>query len=197
MIETLDAWRAVCRRRARADALRAQNRQVIDSEVMSAKPADPAPQDDPPNPEHEPRSWRAALPFIIAFVLIVVVVAWIALSHLVRPSEERVSEDTKVQYVVNDLYSARNSLNYDLYRSAQCEANVASKDFPTAAQFAEANRGPLERDGKVVVPEMDVEVTGSRAAVTVHEHRENTEDKKTTTDLIVVKQGDDWKVCAS
>ncbi|MCF8571100.1 hypothetical protein L5G32_12560 [Gordonia sp. HY002] len=164
---------------------------------MSAKRPDPAAQDDLPNSEHEPRSWRAALPFLIAFGLIIIVIAWIALSHLIRPSEERVSEDTKVQYVVNDLYSARNSLNYDLYRGAQCEANVASKDFPTAAQFAEANRGPLERDGKIVVPEMDVEVTGSRAAVTVHAHRENTEDKKTTTDVTVVKQGEDWKVCAS
>lgn len=170
---------------------------AIDSETMSAKRADGEAQDDLPNPEPETRSWGAALPFILALGLVVIIVAWIGLSHLFRPSEERVSDDTKVQYVVNDLYSARNSLNYDLYRDSQCEANIRAKDFPTAAQFADANRGPLEKDGQLVVPEMDVEVTGSRAAVTVHEHRENTEDKKTTTDLIVVKQGDDWKVCAS
>ncbi|MCF8587556.1 Rv0361 family membrane protein [Gordonia liuliyuniae] len=164
---------------------------------MSAKRPDGTAQDDLPDSAPEHRSWRAALPFIIAFVLIIIVVAWIALSHLIRPSEERVSEDTKVQYVVNDMYSARNSLNYDLYRDSQCTANINAKGFPTAAEFADTNRGPLEKDGKLVVPEMEVEVTGSRAAVTVHVHRENTEDKKTTTDLIVVKQGDDWKVCAS
>lgn len=173
------------------------NGQVIDSGVMSAKRPDGKAQDDLPDSEPETRSWRAALPFLIAFVLILLVVVWIGLSHLFRPSEERVSEDTKVQYVVNDLYSARNSLNYDMFRGAQCEADITADDFPTAAEFADANRGPLERDGKIVIPEMDVEVTGSRAAVTVHAHRENTEAKKTTTDLIVVKQGDDWKVCAS
>jgi len=108
-----------------------------------------------------------------------------------------VSEDAKVQYVVNDVYSARNSLNYDLYRGSYCEKDVRAEGFPTAQQFADDNRDARDRDGKLVIPEMNVEVTGGRAAVTVHEYRENAEDRKTTTDLTLTKQGDDWKVCAS
>ncbi|GEE00026.1 hypothetical protein nbrc107696_04720 [Gordonia spumicola] len=159
---------------------------------MSAKQSD---NPETPVDDERPKTWKDALPFIIALVVVVIAVGAIFISHKVQPSEDRVSDSTKVQYVVNDMYSARNSLNYELYRSSQCEKNLSAEGFPTAAQFAEANRDP--RDGAFVIPEMDVEVAGDRAAVTVHEKRKNTGDKVTKTELTVVKIGDDWKVCAA
>ncbi|MBB4134433.1 hypothetical protein [Gordonia humi] len=164
---------------------------------MSAKRTDETTPGDLPDSGSGTRSWRAALPFIIALGAAVVVLIVIGVSHLTRPAEERVSDDAKVQYVVNDVYSARNSLNYELFRDSHCEKDVRAAGFPSAKQFADDNRADRDRDGKLVVPEMNVEVTGDRAAVTVHEHRENTEDRKTTTDLTLTKQGDDWKVCTS
>ncbi|WP_235831399.1 hypothetical protein [Gordonia zhaorongruii] len=174
---------------------------------MSAKRPDDAGQESDGNESTEgssaaeissaPRSWRDLLPFIIAVSVAVVILAAIGISHLVRPSEERVSEDAKIQYVVNDMYSARNALNYEMYRGAHCEKDLAAKDFPSARQFADTNRVENEANGQLVVPSMDVETTGDRASVTVHEHRERDEQKKLTTDLTLIKQGENWKVCSA
>ena len=162
---------------------------------MSANQPDGPQPDDDLGPER--LTWRAALPFLLAVAAVVIVLVVILVSASCRPAEDRVSEDAQVQFVVNDLYSARNSLNYELYRKSRCAADVAADDFPTAAEFADANRGPRDRDGQLVIPDMDVEVAGDRAAVTVHVHRENREDQKFRTDLVVVKEDGEWKVCNS
>ncbi|MFT3660204.1 MAG: hypothetical protein QM809_02055 [Gordonia sp. (in: high G+C Gram-positive bacteria)] len=136
-------------------------------------------------------------PFLVALIVVGVLVAVVLLIAVFSPPAERVSDSTRVQYVVNDAFTARNSLNYDQYRGSFCRANVEAPDFPAAAKFTDENRKARDADGQIVIPNMDVEVQGDTARVAVHWHRERTEDKKETTELTVVKQGDDWKVCNS
>ncbi|EGD54453.1 hypothetical protein [Gordonia neofelifaecis] len=153
-------------------------------------------------PEHadvpdddQPRSWKAALPMIIAGTLVVVLVAWVVIASLVKPSDERLNDSAQVQHTVNDMYSAMGTLNYDQYRDAFCASDVAASDFPTSVAFAEQNRADNEANGKVVVPSMEVEVTGENATVTAHWNREKTENDKQTTSLTLIRENGDWKVC--
>lgn len=145
--------------------------------------------------DDQPRSLKAALPMLIAGGLVLVILAWIGISALVSPSEERISDSAKVQRTVNQMFSARGTLNYESYRSSFCAADLAAKEFPNSVQFADDNRADNDAKGRIVVPSMDVEVTGDRASVTAHWHRQNDENAKQQTALKLVKENDEWKVC--
>ncbi|MDR2279265.1 MAG: DUF4878 domain-containing protein [Gordonia sp. (in: high G+C Gram-positive bacteria)] len=160
---------------------------------MSAKQPDST---DVPAEEQTPKTWRDALPFIIAFVVVLLAVGFIGIRHWTNPAEERLTDSAQIQNVVNDMYTARNSLDYEKYRSTQCEKNLADATFPKSLDFANQNRADRDRDGKLIVPGMEVEVSGERAAVTVTEKREN-KGVETKTELTLVKQGDQWRVCAA
>lgn len=138
---------------------------------------------------------RSRWPFLIALAVVGVLVAIVVGVAVFSPPDERLNDSTLVQYAVNDVYTARNSLNYEQYRNAQCTANLQAADFPTAAEFVEENRKVREEQGQIVIPSMDVDVQGDRAHVVVHWHRERAENDKQTTDVTVVRQGDAWKVC--
>ena len=127
--------------------------------------------------------------------LVLVILAWIGISALVNPSEERMSDSAKVQMTVNQMYSAMGTLNYEGYRASFCAADTAAKDFPTSVQFADDNRGDNEAKGKIVVSSMDVEVTGERASVTAHWNRQNDENAKQKTQLTLINEKGEWKVC--
>ncbi|AUH67928.1 MULTISPECIES: Rv0361 family membrane protein [Gordonia] len=147
------------------------------------------PEDD------QPRSWKAALPMILAGALVVVLLAWVLIAALVNPPEERLSDSAQVQHTVNDMYSAMGTLNYDQYVGSFCQADVDAADFPKSVQFAEQNRAENEDKGKIVVPNMDVEVTGDSATVKAHWNRENTADDEQTTSLRLIRENGEWKVC--
>lgn len=132
---------------------------------------------------------------IIAGALVLVILAWIGISALVNPAEERMSDSAQVQRTVNQMYSARGTLNYENYRATFCAADLAAPEFPTSVQFADDNRTENDAKGKIVVPSMDVEVTGDRASVTVHWNREKDENAKQQTQLTLVSEGGEWKVC--
>ncbi|NLG47007.1 hypothetical protein [Gordonia sp. (in: high G+C Gram-positive bacteria)] len=143
----------------------------------------------------QPRSWKAALPMLIAGGLALAILLWVGISALVNPAEERISDSAKVQRTVNQMYSAMGTLNYERYRDSFCATDIAAPDFPTSVQFADRNRAENDAKGKIVVPSMDVEVTGDRATVTAHWHRENTESDKQKTQLKLVGVDGEWKVC--
>lgn len=145
--------------------------------------------------DDQPRSIKAALPMMIAGGLVLLILAWIGISALVNPSEERISDSAQVQRTVNQMYSAMGTLNYESYKATLCAANVGNPDFPTSVQFADQNRAENDAKGRIVVPNMDVEVTGDRATVTAHWHREKDENAKQKTTLTLIKEGDEWKVC--
>lgn len=165
--------------------------------------------DDPQNPERTPDGYpeklaeefgdddpaRSRWPFLAALGVVVVLVVVVVILAVVNPAEDRMSDSARVQFVVNDAYSARNSLNYEQYRNSFCEQELQSPDFPTAAQFADENRVARDEHGQLVIPSMDVDVAGDTADVTVHWHREDTPDDEQQTALTVVRRGDDWKVC--
>ncbi|MCK0439434.1 hypothetical protein MUG78_08165 [Gordonia alkaliphila] len=138
---------------------------------------------------------RSRWPFMVALGFVVLLVAGIAGVALIDPPAERLSDSAQVQHAVNDAFTARNSLNYEQYREAHCEADRQAADFPTAAEFADENRAARTEHGQIVIPDMAVEMQGDVAAVQVNWHREDTPDEKQTTDLTVIRQGDEWKVC--
>ncbi|WP_026917523.1 hypothetical protein [Gordonia shandongensis] len=165
---------------------------------MSDDPEQDDPQQDAPPADHEPdepRSWKAALPFIIGGGLVLILLLWVLIVNVVRPTEDRLTDSAKVQHVVDAVYSARSTLAYDRYRDAFCDADRAAADFPDSVRFAAENRKANDADGRLVVPDMKVEVTGDRATATVTWHRENRTDEQKTT-MTLVKVGDDWKVCS-
>lgn len=137
-------------------------------------------------------------PFLAAVVVIVLVVGGVLVSNLLRPSDDRVSDAAQVQYAINDSYTARNSLDYRKYRSVTCAAVVDRDDFPTEHAFVADNQRSRDTFGKILIPEItDVTVDGDRATAQVHWHFENKgSDAKTVTAAVVVREGDNWKVCA-
>ncbi|MFZ2512578.1 MAG: hypothetical protein WAW85_15975, partial [Gordonia sp. (in: high G+C Gram-positive bacteria)] len=61
---------------------------------------------------------RSRWPFLAALGVVVVGVAIVVGIALINPPSERLNDSTLVQYTVNDAYTARNTLNYEQYRSA-------------------------------------------------------------------------------
>ena len=143
----------------------------------------------------EPKTWRDAMPFFLAAGFVAIVVLIISLVAIFSPPGERVNDSSSVQFVVNEAYTARNALNYAQYRNAFCETDLQNPDFPQQQQWLDENRDARNADGPIVIPKMDVDVQGDTAKVTVYEHREGNEDNKSTDELTVVKQGEQWKVC--
>lgn len=138
---------------------------------------------------------RSSWPILVAGGFVLVLVVAVALIWAINPPDERLNDSTQVQHVVNEAYTAQNSLNYAQYRGAFCAAKVNAPEFPSDDQFVTENRKARDAEGIVQIPNMDVRVDGDTAAVIVHWNREKTADQKQTTDLTVVREGDAWKVC--
>lgn len=144
--------------------------------------------DDDPETSRWP-FWAAA----IMVVGLVVVVTLLGVFN--SPDNRRGTETTQIQHAVNDAYTARNSLNYQQYRDSYCAAMLHSPEFPTAEQFAERNRVERDEQGLLVIPTMTVDVNGDTGRVSVTWHREGNAEQSQVTDLTVVREGDEWKVC--
>lgn len=148
-------------------------------------------------PERVPTpSWRKAWPFLVALVVVVAAVGGIVASHIFRPAEDRAGDSAQVQYAINDIYNARNNVDYNAYRDHTCAADRNSTGFPTEAQFTAANQKSREDNGRIVIPEIsDVQVSGDRATATVHWHFDKKSDQTQTTKVAAVREDGNWKVC--
>ncbi|NDK88140.1 hypothetical protein GYA93_00870 [Gordonia desulfuricans] len=154
------------------------------------EPTDPQPDDAPPP------SWRNAWPFLVALVVVALAALGIGLSYLFRPAEERASDAAKVQYAINDQYTARNNVDYAAYRESTCAAELASTGFPSEQTFTTENQASLEANGRVIIPEItDVSVDGDRATAKVHWQFDKKSDQTHTVDTVVVREDGNWKVC--
>ncbi|MEZ5212972.1 DUF4878 domain-containing protein [Gordonia sp. PP30] len=138
---------------------------------------------------------RSAWPILAAAIFVLILVGVVAGVWACSPPDRRLNDSTQVQHVVNDAYTARNSLNYQQFRDSYCAAKVNSPEFPTEQQFADENRKARDAQGQLQIPTMDVAVTGDTAKVTVHWNREDTPNDKQTTPLTVVRENNAWKVC--
>ena len=157
----------------------------------SADSREPAPADDR-------RSWKDAWPFLVAFAVVVIAAAGIGISYLIRPADDRLSVEAKVQHAINDSYTARNDLDYGKYRGATCSADLSSDTFPDETTFLDQNRRSFDENGHIVIPEItDIAVDGDRATAKVHWHFDEKADQKQVADTIVVREDGDWKVCTS
>jgi hypothetical protein len=135
-------------------------------------------------------------PFWAAAALVVGLVVVVAALGVINSYGNRRGDDTtQIQHAVNDAYTARNSLNYQQYRDSYCAAVLASPEFPTAEQFAERNRTDRDAQGALVIPTMTVDTAGDTAQVAVTWYRDKTADRRQVTDLTVVREDDEWKVC--
>lgn len=154
----------------------------------SATPA--SPDGDPADP-----GWRAAAPFIIAVVIVILALGTIGLFHIVRPSSERLTDTAKVSRVINDYYTAKNSLTYDKFRDASCAADLASPSFPSASSFRTAAQRSREEHGNIVVTDItETAVDGGTATANMHwNYLKNPSNQ--IVQIALVKQGDDWKIC--
>ncbi|MGC4934677.1 hypothetical protein ACLQ3C_13465 [Gordonia sp. DT30] len=141
-------------------------------------------------------SWRKAWPFLVALLVVVLAAAGIGLSYLFRPAQERAGDSAQVQYAINDLYTARNNVDYTAFRDHTCSVDVNSAGFPAQPEFATENRQSLERNGRIVIPEItDLKVSGDRARATVHWHFDKQSDETQTTKVAAVREDGNWKVC--
>ncbi|GAA1482717.1 hypothetical protein GCM10009624_31570 [Gordonia sinesedis] len=146
-------------------------------------------------PESAP-SWKNAWPFWVALIVVALAVVGLLLSYVWRPAEDRASDSAQVQFAINDVYTARNAVNYGDYRNGHCAADLAAPDFPSAEAFAAENRDSQKANGLIVIPEItDVTVTGDRATAQVQWHFDKQPDRKQTTSVSVARENGKWKVC--
>ena len=159
-----------------------------------AKDRTPTPQ----APDGDAPSWKAALPFIIAGVVVLVVVIGVLISNAVRPAEDRMSEDAKVQHAIKDYYTARNEADFDKYAAVNCAAVRNAPGFPAREAFVADNKKSMDENGQIKIPEItDLAVDGDRASARVHWHFENSEGNKNVVATTVVREDGEWKVCTS
>lgn len=159
----------------------------------SGRPADEAPDT---GVDEAPPSWKNAWPFWVALVVVALAVAGIALSYVLRPAEDRAGEQAQVQYAINDVYTAKNRLDYDAYRNGTCAADVNAADFPAADAFVTQNRDSQAANGPIVIPQIqEVSVNGDRATARVDWQFDKKPESKQTITVTVVRENGDWKVC--
>lgn len=141
-------------------------------------------------------SWRNAWPFLAALLVVVLAAGAIGLSYLFRPPSERAGDSAQVQFAINDVYNARNNVDYDAFRNKTCAADRNASSFPSKDQFTAENTTSRETNGRIVIPEIsDVTVSGDRATATIHWNFDNKSDQKQTTKVVVLREDGDWKVC--
>lgn len=139
---------------------------------------------------------RTPWPFIIAVAIVVLVLGAVGVMHVVRPAEDRLTEDSKVSRVINDYYTAKNAINYSNFRALTCATDRDSVDFPAEEAFTTENTDAREADGQVEISNIsETVVNGDRATANVHWFRKE-KTQTQITPVTLVKESDDWKVCA-
>lgn len=139
---------------------------------------------------------RTIWPFLVAAIIMAVVLVAIVLMQVLRPSEDRLTDQAKVTRTINDYYTSQNAINYTSYRAVFCAAELNSPDFPTQDQFTTENRDARDADGKIEVSNIsETVVNGDRATANAHWFREQ-KNETTITSIVLVNENGNWKVCA-
>ncbi|PXW35520.1 UNVERIFIED_CONTAM: hypothetical protein DES50_101466 [Williamsia faeni] len=139
---------------------------------------------------------RTLWPFLVAAAIMVLVLVAIVLMQVLRPAEDRMTDQARVTHAVNDYYTAQNAINYASYRAVFCSAKLDSADFPTQEEFTSENRDARDADGKIEVSNIsETVVNGDRATANVHWYREHKSETKITP-IVLVNENGNWKVCA-
>lgn len=156
------------------------------SNDSSSHPA-PEPQDDP--------GLKAAWPFIVAVVIVLLVIGGVVASQLLRPADDRLPDNAAVQHAINDYYTAKNAINYTAFREATCSRVVDGGSFPTDEAFRSAAQSTRDSKGKIMVTTIaDISVSGTSATASMTWRYEK-DPRQTTQSVPLVKDADTWKVC--
>lgn len=156
------------------------------SNDTSAQPA-PEPEDDP--------GLKAAWPFIVAVVIVVLVIGGVVASQLLRPADDRLPDNAAVQHAINDYYTAKNAINYTAFRDATCSRVVDGGSFPNDEAFRSAAQSTRDSKGKIMVTTIaDISVSGTSATASMTWRYEK-DPRQTTQSVPLVKDADTWKVC--
>ncbi|WP_083709158.1 Rv0361 family membrane protein [Williamsia sterculiae] len=148
------------------------------------------------SPADDPRSWRDAWPFFIAVGVVAVTIVIVVLLNVLHPASDRLTDSALISRVINDQYTARNSLDYATFRELTCADDVNAPDFPGQQAFTADNGKLRDTQGQLVIDEIaDTTVDGAQATANVTWHRAGKDSHTTVTATTLVKQGDDWKVC--
>ena len=135
-------------------------------------------------------------PFLVAVAIVVVTLGAIGVTYVVRPADERLTEEAKVTRSINDYYTAKNAIDYPNFRAATCAADTSSVDFPTEDEFIIENTDARDADGAIEIDDISESVVnGNRATANVHwSRKEKTETQ--ITGVVLVNEEGDWKVCS-
>jgi hypothetical protein len=135
-------------------------------------------------------------PFLIAVVIVVLALGTIGVTYVVRPADERLTEEAKVARSINDHYTAKNAVNYPNFRAATCTADLSSVDFPTEDEFTIENTDARDADGAIEIDDIsETVVNGNRATANIHWSRKE-KDETQITGVVLVNEDGDWKVCS-
>ncbi len=139
---------------------------------------------------------RTPWPFIVAVAIVVLVLGAVGVMHVVRPAEDRLTDEAQVTRVINDYYTATNAINYTNFRAFTCTANLDSVDFPTEEAFTIENTQQRDADGQIEIKNIsETVVDGDRATANVHWFRKE-KTQTQITPVALVRESDQWKVCA-
>lgn len=148
-----------------------------------------------PDPDDEDPELRAAWPFVVAVVIVVLVIGGVVASQLLRPAQDRLPDNAAVQRAINDYYTAKNALNYASFREATCGRVVDGGSFPSDSAFTAQARATRDAKGKIVIATIaDVSVSGTSATASMTWRYEK-DPRQTTQSVPLVKDADTWKVC--
>lgn len=137
-------------------------------------------------------------PFWVALGIVVLGVAGIIVANIVKPPQERLNDNGKVQRTINEYYSAQSELKYQRFRDAVCDADLGSL---TEEKFiADYGTGDKTR-GNINITDIKIEVTDARgtdparATATVRWFYLNKSDEVKNELKTLIKVQDNWKVC--
>jgi hypothetical protein len=135
-------------------------------------------------------------PFLVAVAIVVLTLGVIAVTYVVRPTDERLSEQDRISRSINDYYTAKNAVNYTNFRANTCAAELGSVDFPNEDEFAIENTDARNADGAIEIDDIsETVVNDNRATANVHWSRKQKAETQ-ITQVVLVNEGDNWKVCS-
>jgi hypothetical protein len=139
---------------------------------------------------------RTLWPFLVAVAIVVLTLGAIAVTYVVRPTDERLTEEAKVTRSINDYYTAKNAINYANFRANTCAADLGSVDFPSEDEFKIENTDERDADGAIEIGDIsETVVNDNRATANVHWFRKERPETQITP-VVLVNEEDNWKVCS-
>lgn len=140
--------------------------------------------------EERETSGASPMPILIALGVVLIVLAGLGVSWLVRG--DGLTEDQRVARAAVGQNDALQRDNYPDFRKYTCAAQQGAE----AEVLARQKQSKSTHGARFVDDITGVKIDGERATGTVVYHFENDKDKKIETPMTFVREDGDWKVCS-